>query len=205
MLTNHRHERKHADVDIKKYLRTHIDMLFWYSKYLRNNKIMWNFSRDMPIFTLCQSFLYYDCNTRCTSSCVVYPCSFCAMNIIGSIVSITSPRSMYGKHTKYHSATEQRMVFVQKFQVVLYIDMLSTFQDFFTDMLTWKKISSVPMLQQHFNMFLKLCICKVILLEWWKSASITFPDDLRVDLEGGAPGAYPAIYICRDKGAPLFL
>ena len=87
--------RKSCRCRHKKYFTTYINMLFQSNgtrKYLRNNKIISNFSRDTTIVAFCrQSFILQ-------SQCALYfrVCSIswlflCAININESVISITSP------------------------------------------------------------------------------------------------------------------
>ena len=94
----------HAIVDMKNISRHASTCLIFQSngtqKYVRNNKIMSNFSRDTTIVVFCwPSFILW-------SQCALYfwVCSIsrlflCAMNINELVISITSPRSRHGKLT----------------------------------------------------------------------------------------------------------
>ena len=78
----------------------------WYSKYLRNDTIMSNFSRDMTIVTLCrQSFILQMQCVLYFWVCSIFKPALCAVNINESIVSIISSGSRHGKLTIYDSAT----------------------------------------------------------------------------------------------------
>ena len=93
----------HANVNIGKYFMTYIDMLFQLNgapKYMRNNEIMSNFSRDTTIVA------FYWPSFILQSQCALYfrVCSIswlflCAMNINESVISITLPGSRHGKLT----------------------------------------------------------------------------------------------------------
>ena len=69
-------------------------------KYLRNNKIMSNFSRDMTIVAFCQpSFiLQLQCELYFRVCSISHP-FLCAMIINESVISITSPERRHGKLT----------------------------------------------------------------------------------------------------------
>ena len=92
----------------------------WYSKYLRNNEIMSNFSRDMTTVMLCrQSFILQLQCMLCFRVCSIVRLILCAVNINESIVSIISSGSRHGKLTIYDSTTEQQTVLVQNFKYML--------------------------------------------------------------------------------------
>ena len=99
----------------KKYFTTYIDVLFQSNgtlKYLRNNEIMSNFSRDTTIVAFRQpSFMLRSQCALYFQVCSIYRPFLCAMNINESAISITSPRS------RHDSATEQQTVFVQNFKL----------------------------------------------------------------------------------------
>ena len=112
--------KKHEDVDITKYFTTCVNMFIpikWYSKYLRNNEIMSNFSRDMTIVTLCrQSFILQLQCVLYFQVVSIFQLALCAVNINESIVSIISSGSRHGKLTIYDSTTEQQTVLVHNFK-----------------------------------------------------------------------------------------
>ena len=111
--------RKSCQCRQKKYFTTYIDMLLQWNgtrKYLKNNKIMSNFSRDTTFVALCWSSFIL------RSQCALYfwVCSisrffFCAMNINESVISITSPE-VGMVSLLYDCATEQLTIFVQNFK-----------------------------------------------------------------------------------------
>ena len=124
-------KRKSCQCQHRKYFMTYIDMLFQLNgalKYLRNNEIMSNFSRDTTIVAFTGRLLYCSRNVRCTSGFVVYPGSFFVL-WISMNQSFQSPYPEVGMVSLlYNSATEQWTVFVQKFKSYN----MSTCQDFFT-------------------------------------------------------------------------
>ena len=67
----------------------------WYSEYLKNSKIMSNFSRD----TMIMMAIFYTTVAMCAVLwvCSIFQLFFCAMNMNDSIVSITAPESKHGK------------------------------------------------------------------------------------------------------------
>ena len=133
-------KRKSCRCRHKKYFITYIDMSFQLNgtlKYLRNNEIMSNFSRDTTIVVFCQpSFML-------RSQCELYfrVCSISRLFVLWILMnqSFQSPHPEVGMVSLlYNSATEQQMVFVQNVKLY-YVDMSLTCQDFFTNVLTWKK------------------------------------------------------------------
>ena len=134
----------HADVDIKNISR-HISTCYSNQMVLGNT---WKTTKSCQTFQeirLLQYFaghlLYYGCNVHCTSSFVVYPGSF---NLLWVLMnqSFQSPHPEVGMVSLlYDSAMEQLSIFVQNFKSYY----MSTCWDFFTDMSTWKKISTTAL------------------------------------------------------------
>ena len=96
---------------------TYRDMLFQSNdtrKYLRNNKIMSKFSRDMAFVAFCgPSFILRSQCALCFRVCSISRLFLCAMSFIESAISITSPSMV---SLLYDSATEQLTIFVQNFK-----------------------------------------------------------------------------------------
>ena len=101
---------------------------------------MSDYSRHTTFVEFASHCLYYGCNVRCTSRFVVYPSSFFVLWILMN-QSFQSPHPEVGMVSLlYDSATNQVTVFVQNFKsYYMPVNMSSTCQEFFTDMLTWKK------------------------------------------------------------------
>ena len=150
----------HADVEKKKIFhnvyRHVIPILKWYCDIHEKQQNNVKLSRNTTFVAFCwPSFIL-------RSQCVLYyrVCSIsrlflCAINVNESVISITSPRTRYGKLTvRYcYRATDG---ICTKFQVVLYVDMLSTCQDFFTNMATWiKNLGNSP--KQNTNIWNLFC------------------------------------------------
>ena len=105
-------------------------------KYLRNNKIMSNMSRDTTIVVFCwpsvilqlQCVLYFQV-------CSIFRPFLCAMNINESVISITSPRSRHGKLTV--RSNERYLYKIWSRITCWHVVDMSGF--FLTSMSTWKK------------------------------------------------------------------
>ena len=142
MSTCHRHEKNHAIIDMKNISRhiSHVIPIKWYSKYPRNSKIMSIFSRDTTVLTLCRAS--FKILLQCTLLSTFY-FQVCRLILVLSLCyelwNSQSPHLKvdYVKLTIYHSAMDQRTIFVQSFKsyyTFLCVDMSSTWQDrVFTD------------------------------------------------------------------------
>ena len=108
--------RKSCRCRHKKYFNAYTDMLFQSNgtqKYLRNNKIMSNFSRDTTIVAFCRpSFIPW-------SQCALYfwVCSIsrlflCAMNIKESVIS--SPHLEVGMISLLYNSTTEQLWYLYK-------------------------------------------------------------------------------------------
>ena len=105
----------HADVNIEN-ISTHIDMLFQSNgtlKYLRNNKIMPNFSRDVTIVA------FYQLSFTLRLQCALY-FRVCSISRPFFVLLILMNQSFQSPHPGesmisllYNSATVQQRVFVQ--------------------------------------------------------------------------------------------